>query len=225
MEFKTILFYVFAAILVLAALRVITARNTVHAALFLVLSFFSAAGIWLLLKAEFLAIVLVLVYVGAVMVLFLFVVMMLDINIDKMRQGFWGYFPLASAIGVVIVLEMSAVLLYSFPAFSFPDAQIPLASANIGTTKALGLLIYTKYVYAFEIAAVILLVAIVAAVALTLRRRKDTKHFSASDAVRVRSGDRVRIVKMKSELKHEPATVVVPDAAAAAAPAAASKQP
>ena len=199
MEFKTVLFYVFGAILVLAALRVITARNPVHAALFLVLSFFSAAGIWLLLKAEFLAIVLVLVYVGAVMVLFLFVVMMLDINLDKLREGFWGYFPLASTVGVVIVLEMAAVLLYSFPAYSFPDAQVPEAASTIGTTKALGMLIYTKYVYAFEIAAVVLLLAIVAAVALTLRRRKDTKHYAPGDAVRVKRNDRIRLVQMKSE--------------------------
>ncbi|WP_034301769.1 NADH-quinone oxidoreductase subunit J [Herbaspirillum sp. RV1423] len=196
MEFKTVLFYAFSVVLVLAALRVITARNPVHAALFLVLAFFSAAGIWMLLKAEFLAIVLVLVYVGAVMVLFLFVVMMLDINLDKMREGFWGYFPLAATIGVVIVLEMAAVLLRSFWA---PEAQVPAAANNIGTTKALGMLIYTEYVYAFEVAAVILLVAIVAAVALTLRRRKDSKYFSPADAVKVKSTDRVRLVKMKSE--------------------------
>lgn len=196
MEFKTILFYAFSVVLVLAALRVITARNPVHAALFLVLAFFSAAGIWMLLKAEFLAIVLVLVYVGAVMVLFLFVVMMLDINLDKMREGFWGYFPLAATIGVVIVLEMAAVLLRSFWA---PEAQVPAAANTIGGTKALGLLIYTEYVYAFEVAAVILLVAIVAAVALTLRRRKDSKYFSPAEAVKVKSTDRVRLVKMKSE--------------------------
>jgi len=196
MEFKTVLFYAFSVVLVLAALRVITARNPVHAALFLVLAFFSAAGIWMLLKAEFLAIVLVLVYVGAVMVLFLFVVMMLDINLDKMREGFWGYFPLAATIGVVIVLEMAAVLLRSFWA---PEAQVPAAANTIGGTKALGMLIYTEYVYAFEVAAVILLVAIVAAVALTLRRRKDSKYFSPADAVKVKSTDRVRLVKMKSE--------------------------
>jgi NADH-quinone oxidoreductase subunit J len=196
MEFKTVLFYVFSVILVLAALRVITARNPVHAALFLVLSFFSAAGIWMLLKAEFLSIVLVLVYVGAVMVLFLFVVMMLDINLDKMREGFWGYFPLAATIGVVIVLEMAAVLLRSFWA---PDAQVPVTANAIGTTKALGMLIYTDYVYGFEIAAVILLVAIVAAVSLTLRKRKDSKYFSPSEAVKVNSKDRVRVVKMKAE--------------------------
>jgi NADH-quinone oxidoreductase subunit J len=224
MEFKTVLFYVFGAILVLAALRVITARNPVHAALFLVLSFFSAAALWLLLKAEFLAIVLVLVYVGAVMVLFLFVVMMLDINLDKMREGFWGYFPLASTIGVVIVLEMAAVLLYSFPTYSFPDGQAPAASSMIGTTKALGMLIYTKYVYAFEIAAVILLVAIVAAVALTLRRRKDTKHYAPGDAVKVKRNDRVRLVQMKSEsTRNDPAPAAAAEIPAAAP--AAGKQP
>jgi NADH-quinone oxidoreductase subunit J len=196
MEFKTALFYAFSAILILAATRVITDRNPVHAALFLVLAFFSAAAIWLLLKAEFLAIVLVLVYVGAVMVLFLFVVMMLDINIDEMRQGFWRYFPLAATIGVVIVLEMSSVLLHGFWSI---DQQAPAAAANIGDTKELGKLIYTEYVYAFEIAAVILLVAIVAAVSLTLRRRKDSKYFAPSEAVKVKRNDRIRIVTMKSE--------------------------
>lgn len=193
MEFKTALFYVFAAILILAATRVITAPNPVHAALFLVLSFFSAAAIWLLLEAEFLALVLVLVYVGAVMVLFLFVVMMLDINIDRMRKGFWGYLPLASAIGVVIVLEMSAVLLRGFWDY---DLQPPANAGNIGGTKELGMLLYTEYVYAFEIAAAVLLVAIIAAVSLTLRKRKDTKHFDPGQAVRVKRNDRLRIVKM-----------------------------
>ena len=196
MEFKTALFYAFSVILVFAATRVITDRNPVHAALFLVLSFFSAAAIWLLLKAEFLAIVLVLVYVGAVMVLFLFVVMMLDINIGKLREGFWGYFPLAATIGVVIVLEMSAVLLRGFWAI---DSQAPAAAATIGNTRELGKLIYTQYVYAFEIAAVILLVAIIAAVALTLRRRKDSKYFDPADAVKVKASDRLRIVSMKAE--------------------------
>jgi len=196
MEFKTVLFYAFSAILIFAAMRVITARNPVHAALFLVLSFFSAAAVWLLLKAEFLAIVLVLVYVGAVMVLFMFVVMMLDINLDKLRQGFWGYFPLAAVIGVVIVLEMSAVLLHGF---WDPTAQLPAASATIGNTRELGKLIYTQYIYAFEIAAVVLLVAIVAAVALTLRRRKDSKYFDPAQAVKVRAADRIRIVSMKAE--------------------------
>jgi NADH-quinone oxidoreductase subunit J len=196
MEFKTFLFYAFSVILVFAATRVITDRNPVHAALFLVLSFFSGAGVWLLLKAEFLAIVLVLVYVGAVMVLFLFVVMMLDINMDKLREGFWGYFPLAATVGLVIVLEMAAVLLHGFWAL---ESQVPAASANIGNTKELGKLIYTEYIYAFEIAAVILLVAIVAAVALTLRRRKDSKYFDPADAVKVKRNDRLRIVSMKAE--------------------------
>jgi NADH-quinone oxidoreductase subunit J len=196
MELKTALFYAFSAILLFAGVRVITARNPVHAALFLVLSFFSAAAIWLLLKAEFLAIVLVLVYVGAVMVLFLFVVMMLDIDIGKLREGFWGYFPLAAGIGVLIVLQMAAVLLHGFWA---NETQVPAVSAQIGNTKELGKLIYTQYIYAFEIAAVVLLVAIVAAVALTLRRRKDTKHFDPAAAVKVKRSDRVRIVSMKAE--------------------------
>ena len=192
MEFKTIMFYVFSAIMLIAATRVITAKNPVHAALFLVLAFFNAAGIWLLLQAEFLAIVLVLVYVGAVMVLFLFVVMMLDINVDKMREGFWSYLPLATAIGVVIVLEMAAVLWRGFLEFEEKTS----VTANIGGTKELGLLIYTQYIYGFEIAAAILLVAIIAAVALTLRKRKDTKAFNPGDAVRVKRNDRLRIVKM-----------------------------
>jgi NADH-quinone oxidoreductase subunit J len=195
MEFKTALFYVFSAIMILAATRVITARNPVHAALFLVLAFFNAAGIWMLLKAEFLSIVLVLVYVGAVMVLFLFVVMMLDINIDRMREGFWGYLPLASGIGALIVLEMAAVLWRGFLTF---EQQPAAAGANIGGTKELGILIYTKYIYGFEVAAVILLVAIIAAVALTLRKRKDTKAIDPGIAVRVKRNDRLRIVKMQS---------------------------
>lgn len=196
MDFQTILFYVFSAVLVLAATRVITAKNPVHAVLFLVLSFFSAAAIWMLLKAEFLAIVLVLVYVGAVMVLFLFVVMMLDIQIEKLRAGFWGYFPMAATIGVIIALEMAAVLLRGFWSY---DQKPAAGVGHIGGTKELGKLIYTQYVYAFEIAAVILLVAIVAAVALTLRRRKDTKHFDPADAVKVKRADRIRLVKMTAE--------------------------
>ena len=216
MEFKTALFYAFSTILVIAALKVITDKNPVHSALFLVLSFFSAAAIWMLLKAEFLAIVLVLVYVGAVMVLFLFVVMMLDINIDKMREGFWGYLPFAAVVGVLIVLEMAAVLLH---AFWSPDQQIPAAADAIGGTKALGLLIYTEYVYAFEIAAVILLLAIVAAVSLTLRKRKDSKYFDPAAAVKVKAKDRIRIVSMKSE------STRLADAVAAAAAAAAPTIP
>ncbi|CAN7212863.1 NADH-quinone oxidoreductase subunit J [Pseudoduganella sp. LjRoot289] len=195
MDFTTVLFYVFSAILVLASIRVITAPNPVQAALFLVLAFFQAAGIWMLLKAEFLSIVLVLVYVGAVMVLFLFVVMMLDIHTAKLRDGFWGYLPVAATIGGVIVVEMASVIWRSF---GINGAVAPEAANTIGGTKALGLLIYTDYIYAFEIAAAILLVAIVAAVALTLRKRKDIKYFDPSDAVRVKRNDRLRIVKMKA---------------------------
>ena len=205
MTYTTAIFYFFAAILVFAGLRVITARNPVHAALYLVLAFFTAAGLWMLLEAEFLAITLVLVYVGAVMVLFLFVVMMLDINLTKMREGFWRYFPMAALIGAVIVLEMSAVLLQGFLKV---DLQAPEANVNIGGTKELGMLIYTEYVYAFEIAAVVLLVAIVAAVALTMRKRKDSKYFDPAAAVRVKAKDRLRIVKMEAEgaSDNEPAT-------------------
>ncbi|MFC0348315.1 NADH-quinone oxidoreductase subunit J [Undibacterium danionis] len=196
MDFVTVLFYVFSAILIIAGTQVITARNPVHAALFLVLAFFNAAGIWLLLKAEFLAIVLVLVYVGAVMVLFLFVVMMLDINMDKLREGFWGRLPLAAIVGVVIALEMSAVL---FRGFLRTDNSVPAAAAEIGVTKALGIEIFTNYVFAFEVAAAILLLAIVAAVALTLRKRKDSKYFDPAAAVKVKRADRVRMVSMKAE--------------------------
>ncbi|MES2297761.1 MAG: NADH-quinone oxidoreductase subunit J [Pseudomonadota bacterium] len=207
MDFKTFLFYAFSFIMLVAATRVITARNPVHAALFLVLSFFSAAAIWMLLKAEFLAIVLVLVYVGAVMVLFLFVVMMLDINIDKMREGFWGYLPLATAIGVIIVLEMVGVL---FKGFWHYDQSQANSSVHIGGTRELGIELFTKYIYAFELAGTVLMVAIIAAVALTLRRRKDTKHFDPGQASKVRRKDRLRIVKMAAVSERA-------DAAAAAA--------
>jgi NADH-quinone oxidoreductase subunit J len=199
MDPKTFLFYIFAVITVLAALRVVTARNPVHAALFLVLTFCTAAAIWMLLKAEFLAITLVLVYVGAVMVLFLFVVMMLDINLDQIRQGFWRNLPVALFVGVVVVLELAAVLMHVFSGVR--DADAPPTPAGYSNTKALGTLLYTEYVYPFEIAAVILLVAIVAAIALTLRGRKDTKYNDPSAAVRVRAADRVRIVKMPATPK------------------------
>ena len=202
MDAKTGLFYVFAAVLLFAAFRVITARNPVHAALFLVLAFFQAAAIWILLKAEFLAITLVLVYVGAVMVLFLFVVMMLDINLDSMRKGFWKHFPLAGAVGAVIALEMSYVLMGGFrepPKGGSIAASSDLA-AQVSNTKELGKVLYSQYIYPLEIAAVILLVAIIAAIALTLRERKDSKRTNPADQVRVKSRDRVRLVKMKSVL-------------------------
>jgi NADH-quinone oxidoreductase subunit J len=193
---ETAVFYVFAAILLLAALRVITARNPVHAALYLVLAFFTAAGIWLLLRAEFLAIALVLVYVGAVMVLFLFVVMMLDINLERLREGFWKNLPLAVVVGGVMAFEMVAVLAQRyFGAMARPRA-VPAGYSN---TKELGRVLYTQYVYAFEIAAVILLVAIIAAIALTLRRRKDAKSQDPARQVAARREDRVRLVSMPAD--------------------------
>jgi NADH-quinone oxidoreductase subunit J len=221
MEFTTFLFYAFSAITIVAALGVITARNPVHAALLLVLAFFNVAGVWMLLKAEFLAIVLVLVYVGAVMVLFLFVVMMLDINISRMREGFWGYLPIASGIGALIVLEMAAVLWRGF--LGMPEAQ-EVPGVNIGSTKELGKLIYTQYIYGFEIAAAILLVAIIAAVALTLRKRKDSKAIDPGAAVRVKRNDRLRIVKMQSidQPALDAASVAAAAARAATAPEAAA---
>ena len=198
MEIKNVLFYVFAVIAVFGAFRVVTAKNPVHAALYLVLSFFTSAAIWMLLKAEFLALALVLVYVGAVMVLFLFVVMMADVNFDKLREGFWSHLPLAAVVGVVIVLEMAFVLLKTFiiPDSAANPLPIPAGSSN---TREIGKLIFTQYVYAFEIAAVVLLVAIVAAVALTLRTRKDTKGQDPNKQVLVKRADRVRIVKMPAE--------------------------
>ena len=200
MDAKTGLFYVFAAVLLFAAFRVITARNPVHAALFLVLAFFQAAAIWILLRAEFLAITLVLVYVGAVMVLFLFVVMMLDINLDSMRKGFWKHFPLAGAVGAVIALEMSYVLMGGFrePPKGASLIESGELANQVSNTKELGKVLYSQYIYPLEIAAVILLVAIIAAIALTLRERKDSKRTNPADQVRVKSQDRVRLVKMNS---------------------------
>jgi len=193
---ETVVFYVFAAILLLAALRVITARNPVHAALYLVLGFFTAAAIWLLLRAEFLAITLVLVYVGAVMVLFLFVVMMLDINLERLREGFWKNLPLAVVVGGVMAFEMVAVLAQRYFGAATRTRVMP---ADYSNTKELGRVLYTQYVYAFEIAAVILLVAIIAAIALTLRRRKDSKAQDPARQVATRRADSVRIVSMPSE--------------------------
>ena len=193
MNSTTALFYVFAAVLLLASFRVITARSTVHAALFLVLAFFSASCIWMLLRAEFLAITLVLVYVGAVMVLFLFVVMMLDINTDSLRVGFYKHLPMAGFVGALIALEMALVLMRGF------QLQPPAATAKdieIGNTKLLGIEVYTQYLYPLQLAAVLLLVAIIAAIALTLRARKDSKHMDPSEQVRAKKADRVRLVKM-----------------------------
>lgn len=211
MDIKTALFFIFSAVMLFSAFRVITARSTVIAVLFLVLTFFTASCIWILLAAEFLAITLVLVYVGAVMVLFLFVIMMLDVDVDAARQGFWKHFPLAAVVGVVIALEMAAVLLGGFQVGTAPTPDA--AALQAGNTKLLGIELYSTYLYPLEIAAVILLVAIVAAIALTLRRRKDVKSQSPGEQVKARKADRLRIVKMKP-------TVAAPAASVAAAPAA-----
>jgi NADH-quinone oxidoreductase subunit J len=196
MDAKAILFLIFAGVMLLAALRVITARNPVHAVLFLVLAFFSAACLWILLAAEFLAIALVLVYVGAVMVLFLFVVMMLDINVDRLRQGFWRHVPWGVGVAALIVLQMWLVL--SQPAWQDMNRPGP-GIVGVSNIAALGRLTFTEYVFPLQIAGVILLVAIIAAIALTLRGRKDTKQQDPSLQVRVRSRDRVRLVDLPSE--------------------------
>jgi NADH-quinone oxidoreductase subunit J len=189
-----VLFYLFSAVMLFAAFRVITARSTVHAALYLVLAFANASVIWMLLRAEFLAIALVLVYVGAVMVLFLFVVMMLDLNTDEFREGFWNHLPLAGLIGAVIALEMALVLMGGFRLTDAP--VLDPALAKLGNTRLLGIEIYTKYLYPLQIAAVLLLVAIIAAIALTLRKRKDTRAQVPSQQVLAKKADRLRIVKM-----------------------------
>ncbi len=200
MIFQDIVFYFLAAILLLAGLRVITARNPVHAALYLVLAFFTAAGIWLLLEAEFLAIALVLVYVGAVMVLFLFVVMMLDINLDRLREGFWRYLPVAGLIGVMMAAEM--VMILGVKNFGLGRVAPPAPhAADYSNTAELGRLLYTDYLLPFELAAVVLLVAIVSAIALTLRERKDSKFIDPAEQVKVKRNDRLRIIKMDAEIE------------------------
>jgi NADH-quinone oxidoreductase subunit J len=194
--FEAAVFYVFGAILLASALAVITARNPVHAALFLVLAFFTAAAIWLLLRAEFLALALVVVYVGAVMVLFLFVVMMLDINLERLREGFWQYLPLGGLVGVLMAAEMAAVLYGRWSGLAIPPRALAPGYSN---TKELGRILYTDYVLAFQVAAVVLLVAIVAAISLTLRKRKDSRAQDPSQQVRARREERVRLVSMPSE--------------------------
>jgi len=202
MDTTTALFYLFSAVLLFAAFRVITARSTVHAALFLVLAFFSAACIWMLLKAEFLALTLILVYVGAVMVLFLFVVMMLDVHTDKFREGFWRHFPLAGLIGAVIALQMALVLMTGF---DLPEAPPPDERAlALGNTKMLGIEIYTYYLYPLQLAGALLLLAMFAAVALTLRRRKDTRYLDPAQQMKARKADRLRVVKMPPVVDRAP---------------------
>ena len=198
MTFQTFVFYAFAAILLLASIRVITTRNPVHAALFLVLTFGTASVMWILLEAEFLAIALILVYVGAVMVLFLFVVMMLDINIDRLREGYWDYLVPGLVVAGIMVAEMSIVLISKHSGLVAVAAPTPKA-ADYSNTKELGRLLYTDYVFPFEIAAVVLLVAIVAAIALTLRARKDSRYQKPAQQIAVRRDERVRLVSMPSE--------------------------
>ena len=192
MEFNLVLFWFFGIVLVATSLLVVGVRNPVHAALFLVLAFFTASALWLLLYAEFLAITLVLVYVGAVMVLFLFVVMMLDINLDLLREGFWKHLPIALLVGTLMAAEMGG-LLWKASQGAPPGAAPP--PVNYSNTKELGRVLYTDYVFAFEIAAVILLVAIVAAIAITLRTRKETKYQDPATQLSVHPADRLKIVK------------------------------
>jgi NADH-quinone oxidoreductase subunit J len=197
MEFKTFVFYFLSAILVFAGLRVITSRNPVHAALFLVLAFFTASGVWMLLQAEFLAIALVLVYVGAVMVLFLFVVMMLDINLDRLREGFWSYLPLGAIIALLMVAEMGLVLGGNY--LGLLESSVRQATTEDSNVQAIGRLMFTEYVYPFELASVILLVGIIAAVALTQRDKRTNKSVSPSQQVFVKARDRVRVLQMPAE--------------------------
>ncbi len=207
MNVTTGLFYIFSTVLLIAAFRVITARNPVHAVLFLVLTFFQGAMIWMLLKAEFLSIVLVLVYVGAVMVLFLFVVMMMDINVENLRHGFWKHFPFAALVGVVIALEMSAV---SMRGFRPADVASTAPGPAVSNTHELGTMLFTQYIYPLEVAAAILLVAMFAAIALTLRARKDSKHVSPGIQVRTKARDRMTVLKMAAT---QPAVEPVAEAA------------
>ncbi len=200
MDFTSFVFYFFSAILLLSALRVITARNPVHAALALVLAFFTAAALWMLLEAEFLAITLVLVYIGAVMVLFLFVVMMLDINVEEMRRGFWSYLPAGALVGGLMVVEMVMVL----GGKDFGLGAVTPRPADYNHTAELGRVLYTDYVYPFELAAVILLVAMVAAIALTHRKRADTRQINPAEQVKVKRADRIRMVNLKPQKPEAP---------------------
>jgi NADH-quinone oxidoreductase subunit J len=195
-----VLFYVFAAILVISALGVITARNPVHCALFLVFAFLNSAVIWLLLEAEFLAVTLIVVYVGAVMVLWLFVVMMLDVDVEKLRQGFTRYAPLGALIALIVVAQIGVVVWVRRLGLPEVPMQAPQPQGYSNTAE-LGELLYTQYLYPFEVAAVILLVAIVAAITLTMRRRPGQKLQDIGAQVAVRAKDRVRIVKMDAEGK------------------------
>ncbi|MDO9434234.1 NADH-quinone oxidoreductase subunit J [Hydrogenophaga sp.] len=212
MDYQTGFFYLFAAVLLFAGYRVITARNPVHAVLFLMLAFSQAAALWLLLKAEFLGITLVLVYLGAVMVLFLFVVMMLDINLDTVRKGFWKHFPMAALLGVLVAAELIAVLWAGFPSISArPEVSgAGTNAANYSNTRELGVLLYTEYLYPVQVAAVILLVAMIAAIALTLRQRKDSKAINPNLQVHVRAKDRLVVLPMNATQKAAPVVEPAP---------------
>ncbi len=214
-DLATIVFYVFASVLLFAAMRVISVKNPVHAALFLVLAFFSASALWMLLKAEFLAIALVLVYVGAVMVLFLFVVMMLDINFEELRKQFRSYLPVGLLVGAAVFVEMVLVLGLSFSKKTGVTGTTNAVVIDGSNTKALGIELFTKYVYAVEIAGVLLLVAIVAAIALTLRDRRETRYQNPGDQVLVRRNDRLRVLKIASETPTSAETAVIAPAAEA----------
>jgi NADH-quinone oxidoreductase subunit J len=216
-EFATIVFYVFSAVMLFAASRVISVKNPVHAALFLVLAFFSASALWMLLKAEFLAIALVLVYVGAVMVLFLFVVMMLDINVEELRKQFRSYLPVGLLVGAAVLVEMVLLLGLSFGKKAGMTGGTQAVVVDGSNTKALGVELFTKYIYAVEIAGVLLLVAIVAAIALTLRDRRETRYQNPGEQVLVKRNDRLRILKIASE-KPTAAETLAAVAPAAGAP-------
>ncbi len=207
MDYQAGFFYLFSAVLLFAAYRVITARNPVHAVLYLMLAFSQAAAVWLLLKAEFLGITLVLVYLGAVMVLFLFVVMMLDINIDAIREGFWKHFPLAVILGVLVSAELIAVLWAGFPRLTVNElaATSAMHAADHSNTHALGVLLYQHYLYPIQVAAVVLLVAMITAIALTLRQRKDSKAINPGIQVKVKAADRLVVVPMAATRAAEPA--------------------
>jgi len=198
MSLELILFYVFSSILVFSSVMVVTVRNPMFAVLFLVLAFFTSAALWLMLEAEFLAMTLVLVYVGAVMVLFLFVVMMLDINLSVLKEGFIKYLPVGVIVGIVIIVEIGLVI-FGSGSFGLDKVADPIGhAADYSNTKELGRILYTVYVYPFEIAAVILLVAIIAAISLTHRKGRQTKYIKPEEQVKVTKKDRLRIVKMKS---------------------------
>ena len=200
MDFKTFVFYALSTVLVVASMLVVTLRNPVHSALMLILAFFSAAGVWILLQAEFLAIALILVYVGAVMVLFLFVVMLLDINLDRLREGFWNYLPVGLVVGLVMAVEMGFLLVLQYGS-QVLESNATQAGPSYSNVQEVGRILFTDYVYPFELASVVLLVGVIGAIALTLRGKRKSKSVDPSQQVFVKAKDRVRLVKMKAEVQ------------------------